>query len=72
VYEKSIQSVDDGFPSLCSVVMIDETWCFLYDTQTKRQSIERHLPSSTGHKQFLLLKKMVLVTFCNSRGIIHK
>jgi hypothetical protein len=42
-----------GFSLLCSVVMVDETWCFQYDPQTKRQSMEHHLPSSAGHNFFI-------------------
>jgi hypothetical protein len=69
-----IQSVDDH-ALLDSTVMGEETWCFQYDPQTKRQSMEWHWPSSPRHKKFRFQKsknKVKLVAFFDDRGIIHK
>jgi hypothetical protein len=48
--QEFIQSVDDDRSLLDSVVMGDETWCFQYDPQTKRQSMEWHSLSSPRQK----------------------
>jgi hypothetical protein len=50
--QEFIQSVHDDGSLLVSVVTGDETWCFQYDTQTKKQSMEWCLPSSSRHKKF--------------------
>jgi hypothetical protein len=69
------RSVDVDRSLLHSVVTSDETWCFQYDPQTKRQSTEWRLPRSPRHNKFRLQKsnnKMMLVTFFDSQGIVHK
>jgi hypothetical protein len=73
--QEFIQSVDDEHSLLDSTVTGDETWCFHYDLQTKRQSMEWPSPSSARHKQFSFQKlknKVMLVTFFDSQGIIYK
>jgi hypothetical protein len=38
--QEFIQSVDDDCSFLDSIVTGEETWCFRYDPQTRRQSME--------------------------------
>jgi len=59
---------------LNSIVAEDETWCFHYDTTTKRQSAEWKSPASPKGKRVSLQKskvKTMLVCFNDSKGIIH-
>jgi hypothetical protein len=67
--------MDDERSFLDSVLRADEDWCFQYDPQTKRQSIEWRSPSSPRRKQKSISKvknKVNLVIFFDSQGIIHK
>ena len=59
---------------LNSIVAQNETWCFCYDSTTKRQSAEWKSPASPKGKKFRLQKskvKTMLVRFYNSKGIIY-
>jgi transposase len=66
----------DQNPSfLRSIVTGDETWCYQYDPQSKRQSMEWRSPSSPRPKNSRLLKskiKTMLIAFFDINGIIHK
>jgi histone-lysine N-methyltransferase SETMAR len=60
---------------LKSIVMGDETWCFQYDPETKRQSAEwksKNLPQAKKTQKVPSKIKTMLITFFDSKGIIHK
>ncbi|GFV61011.1 putative DD34D transposase [Trichonephila clavipes] len=60
---------------LKSIVTADETWCFRYDSETKRQSAERkseNLPQAKTTREMPSKIKTMLITFFDARGIIHK
>lgn len=60
---------------LYSIVTGDETWCFQYDPETKRQSAEWKRPDEPNPKKSRLEKskvKTMLICFYDSKGIIHK
>jgi len=53
----------------------DETWCYQFDPESKRQSMEWRSPSSPRTKKCRLQKykvKTMLIVFFDSDGIIHK
>jgi len=53
----------------------DETWCFQYEPETKRQSAEWKAPDEPKPKQPRLEKskvKTMLICFYDSKGIVHK
>ncbi|UYV84894.1 hypothetical protein LAZ67_X003898 [Cordylochernes scorpioides] len=39
------------------IITEDETWCYLYEPQTKKQSLEWHTPSSPRKKKFVLTNR---------------
>ena len=57
-----------------SIIAEDESWCFQYDPQTKRQSAEWRStgtpPSKKVRRQPLTTKTMIILFF-NVRGIVH-
>jgi hypothetical protein len=57
---------------LDSIVMDDGTWCFQYEPQTKRQSVEWCSPRLEIFWFQKLENKVMLVTFFDSQGIIYK
>lgn len=60
---------------LKSIVTGDETWCFQYDPKTKRQSSEWKTKNSPQAKKLRKVPskiKTMLITFFDSKGIIHK
>jgi len=60
---------------LKSIVTGDETWCFEYEPETKRQSAEWRAPDEGTPKKSRLVKskvKVMLICFYDSKGIIHK
>jgi [histone H3]-lysine36 N-dimethyltransferase SETMAR len=60
---------------LKSIVTGDETWCFQYDPKTKRQSAEWKTKNSPQAKKLRKVPskiKTMLITFFDSKGIIHK
>lgn len=60
---------------LYNIVTGDETWCFQYDPETKRQSAEWKHPSEPNPKKSRLEKskvKSMLICFYDSKGIIHR
>jgi hypothetical protein len=63
--------VNDNCSLLGLVVMGDETWYHQYDSQTKIQSMEWRSPSSKNFN-FKSQAKVMLVTFSENQGIIHK
>jgi hypothetical protein len=75
-YQEFIQSVDDDRSLLDSNVTADETWFFQYYPRTKRERMEWRSTSSPRHPQKNRFQKsqnkVMLVTFFDSQGIIHK
>jgi len=58
-----------------NIVTGDETWCFQYDPETKRQSAEWKLPEEARPQKSRLEKskvKTMLVCFYDYKGIVHK
>lgn len=58
-----------------SIVTGDETWCFQYDPETKRQSSEwkgPHEPKPKKSRQEKSKIKSMLICFYDSKGIVHK
>jgi len=57
-----------------SIIAEDESWCFQYDPQTMRQSVEwrstRTPPSKKVRRQSLTTKTMIIVFF-DARGTVH-
>ncbi|GFX03357.1 hypothetical protein TNCV_3555831 [Trichonephila clavipes] len=57
-----------------STATVDD-WCLRYDPETKRQCMEWHSPVSPRRKKVRAEKsriRMMLITFFNSQGSIHK
>jgi len=53
----------------------DETWCFAYDPETKRQSCEWVDETSLQPKKLKFRRSCImtmLIIFFNSQGIVHK
>jgi hypothetical protein len=71
-----IQSAGDDHSLLASYVTDEETWCFQYDPQTKRQSMEWSLQSSPSTKNFYFKsqKTEMLVTVRDSftKNLFHQ
>ncbi|KPU81757.1 uncharacterized protein Dana_GF26822, partial [Drosophila ananassae] len=60
---------------LYKIVTGDETWCFQYDPETKRQSAEWMAPDEPKPKKSRLEKskvKKMLICFYDSKGIVYK
>ena len=57
------------------VITGDESWIFEYDLETKHQSLQWKCLSSLRPKKAKQLRskiKLMLITFFNTRGIVHK
>lgn len=70
-----ISTSDNDSNFFKSIVTGDETWCFQYDPETKRQSMQWCSKGSPKPKKVRLQKskiKTMLITFFDSKGIIHK
>ncbi|KAJ4431822.1 hypothetical protein ANN_20427 [Periplaneta americana] len=68
-----ISSADDD-PTFLNRITGDETWCFLYDPQLKRQSATWKTPLSPRQKkprQDRSKSKVILELFFGSNGIVH-
>lgn len=68
----AMTDADDSF--LRKIVTGDETWCFLYDPQTKRQSAEWKSKNSPRKQKFRLDRsrgKVMLEVFFDYSGLIH-
>ncbi|KAJ4451915.1 hypothetical protein ANN_03393 [Periplaneta americana] len=69
-----ISSADDDPTFLNRIITGDETWCFLYDPQLKRQSATWKTPLSPRQKkprQARSKGKVMLELFFDSNGIVH-
>ncbi|UYV78740.1 hypothetical protein LAZ67_16002617 [Cordylochernes scorpioides] len=56
------------------IITGDETWCFPFDPQTKKRSLEWHTPSSPRRKKVCLDKskgKVMLVVFFDYQGLVY-
>ena len=56
------------------VITGDETWCFQYDPETKRQSMQwktRNSPRQTKARMSWSQVKIMLVCFFDHKGIVH-
>ena len=56
------------------VITVDETWCFQYDTETKRQSMQWKTQNSPRQKKARISRSQVknmLVCFFDHKGIVH-
>lgn len=80
--EKRMESAND-FIDMCdqdpsfltTIVTGDETWCYQFDPETKRQSMAWCSPSSPRPTKSRLQKskvKTMLIAFFDNDGIIHK
>lgn len=70
-----ITTADANRNFLDSIVTGDESWCYQYDPETKRQSMEWRSSTSPRKQKFRFEKsktKVMLITFFDSTGIIHK
>ena len=56
---------------LNKIITGDETWCFAYDTETKRQSSEWVDETSPRLKKLKSAKTM-LIFFFDFQGVVHK
>ena len=69
-----IDMVDQDPGVLNRIITGDETWCYLYDPQSKRQSSEWKSPSSPRKQKFRADRskgKVMLEVFFDSKGIVH-
>ncbi|GFW58365.1 putative DD34D transposase [Trichonephila clavipes] len=60
---------------LKSILTGNESWCFQYDSETKRQSVELKSQNSPEAKKSRIVPskiKTMLIPFFDSKGIIHK
>ena len=56
------------------VITGDETWCFQYDSETKRQSVQwktQNSPRPRNARMSWSQVKTMLVCFCDHKGIVH-
>ncbi|UYV77291.1 hypothetical protein LAZ67_15000367 [Cordylochernes scorpioides] len=69
-----IETANNYSDFLKTIITGDETWCFLFDPQTKEQSLEWHTPSSPRKKKVRLDKskgKVRLVVFFDYQGLVY-
>ena len=61
---------------LTKIITGDETWCFAYDPETKRQSSEWVGQTSPWSKKLKFqrsrIKTMLIIFFSDSEGVVHK
>jgi hypothetical protein len=70
-----IKSVEEDADIFKRIVTDDESLCFQYDPETKRQSMEWRSTNSPGQNKIRLQKcgfRIMLIVFFDTRGIIHK
>jgi len=75
VYSELRQLASDDETFLSRVITGDESWVYVYDPETKRQSSQWKSPKSPRPKKARLVKsnlKSMLVTFFDIKGIVHK
>ncbi len=73
--EDLLQMISDDPNFVRSIITGDETWCFAYDPETKRQSAEwcsKNSPRPTKLRFAKSRIKTMLITFFDAEGIVHK
>jgi len=73
--DRSPQAPDQDPSFLRTIVTGDEIWCYQFDPESKRQSMEWRSPPSPRPKKSRLQKskvKTMLIVFFDSDSIIHK
>lgn len=75
-HSRDIVAAAENDPNfLKAIVTGDETWCFQYDPETKRQSAEwksKNSPQAKKTRKVPSKIKTMLITFFDSKGIILK
>lgn len=69
-----VELADSDKSFLERIVTGDETWCFMYDPETKRQSASWLGPKSPKPQKVRMQKskvKTMLIAFFDARGLIH-
>lgn len=72
---REVLESDEQDNTLDNCITGDETWCFEYDPEGKRESAEWHTKQSPRPKKARMSKskvKTMLIIFFDSRGIVHK
>ena len=70
---RQLASNDETF--LSRVIIVDESWVYGYDPETKRQSSQWKSPTSPRPKMSRQVKsnlKSMIITFFDIKGIVHK
>jgi hypothetical protein len=70
-----IAMADEDKTFFNKIITEDETWCFAYDTETKRQSSEWVGETHPWPKKLKFLRsrmKSRLIIFFDSQGVVHK
>lgn len=70
-----IQTAENDPDFLDSIITGDETWCFKYDPDTKRQSEQWKSKGEPKPQKLRFQKsriKTMLITFYDSKGVVHK
>ena len=60
---------------ICKVVTGDETWCYGYDPETKQASSQYKTPNSPKPQKARQVRsnvKIILISFLDANGIVHK
>jgi hypothetical protein len=59
---------------LCEIITGDEIWCFEYDPESRRQSLQQKQPTSPRSNEARMSKsqmKTMLITFFDVKGTVH-
>ena len=70
-----VETAENDPEFLDSIITGDESWCFKYDPETKCQSAEWKSEGEPKPKKMRFQKsriKTMLITFYDSKGIVHK
>ena len=70
-----LDMIDNDDNILDKIITGDESWCFAYDPETKRQSSEwvgEHSPPPRKLRFQKSRVKTMLIVFFDSQGVVHK